>query len=740
MLRRALGLLLAVTALAAAASSEPSLLDDGDPAFIRPPLVRFAAEVARLGIAAPVFAGTPTNAPTRSSAEAELDDLRLALEERGVAPERAEEVMAAHRTARRTLEEFTSARETWRPGDDPAGEEPALVLEPSPPELPAEFRRYFAGMVAWRRGESRAARAAWEGVLHLPAPERRQKSVWAAYMLGRAWEEEDPARARREYAGVRRLAAEGFRDSDALAVASLGREARLHLAAEEWGPAFRLYLQQHAAGDYGALASLKITAARLFAASAETWGPVVEDRLLSRLATAWLAAQDDAVEAPDAAHAERVRQWAEVLGPPETADPAVAELVALALFQIGEVNLAEPWLVRAGATPVTSWLRAKAELARGHHGRAAAWWSDALRRVPDPAAPEGLIASLYVGSSWPETPTRAVCRLRGERGALRLARGDFTGALDDFLRSGHWTDAAYVAERVLTVEELKDVTDGAWREPAPLKDRPAPAEPDEQREIRGRLRDLLARRLVRMERGDEAAAYFNAELRPVHQLLQRYLLAGQDESLPPETRARAWYGGAHLVRTRGIELLATELAPDWAQLDGWGERDLTADFRATNAHFRLVRPCDAELTRARSHAPEPDRRFHYRYRAAGLAWAAAELLPDGEAAAGLLDAGGRWLMHRDPDAADFFYKRLVRRGRATALGEAADLQRWFPPLDAAGRPFITRHPPPGPATEAAPVSPQAVADESEFLDGTGSVPAATEAASGDGLTGGALPE
>ncbi|MFN0069348.1 MAG: hypothetical protein ACKVYV_17130, partial [Limisphaerales bacterium] len=401
---------------------------------------------------------------------------------------------------------------------------------------------------------------------------------------------------------------------------------------------------------------------------------------------------------------------------------------------------AEPWLGRAGATPVTSWLRAKAELARGHHGRAAAWWSDALRRVPEPAAPEGLVASLYVGSSWPETPARAVRRLRGERGALRLARGDFTGALDDFLRSGHWTDAAYVAERVLTVEELKDVTDGVWREPAPLDDRPAPAEPDELREVRAKLRNLLARRLVRMERGDEAAAYFSAALRSVHQRLQRYLLAGQNESLPPEMRARAWYGGAHLVRTRGLELLATELDPDWALLDGRGVGDLTADFRATNAHFRLVRPGDAELARARSHAPEPDRRFHYRYRAAGLAWAAAELLPDGDAAAGLLDAGGRWLMHRDPDAADSFYKRLVGRGRATALGEAADRQRWFPPLDAAGRPFITRHPPPGPAAEAAPAPPQAGADESELLGDTGSLPSATEAACSDGLTGGALPE
>ena len=41
-----------------------------------------------------------------------------------------------------------------------------------------------------------------------------------------------------------------------------------------------------------------------------------------------------------------------------------------------------------------------------------------------------------------------------------------------------------------------------------------------------------------------------------------------------------------------------------------------------------------------------------------------------------------WLQHRDPAAADRFYKALVRRCGRTALGRQADELRWFPKLEA----------------------------------------------------------
>ena len=53
-------------------------------------------------------------------------------------------------------------------------------------------------------------------------------------------------------------------------------------------------------------------------------------------------------------------------------------------------------------------------------------------------------------------------QLLGELGVLSLSRGDFSQALDALLRANFWEDAAYVAERVLTVDELKAYVDREW--------------------------------------------------------------------------------------------------------------------------------------------------------------------------------------------------------------------------------------------------------------------------------------
>jgi hypothetical protein len=50
----------------------------------------------------------------------------------------------------------------------------------------------------------------------------------------------------------------------------------------------------------------------------------------------------------------------------------------------------------------------------------------------------------------------------------------------------------------------------------------------------------------------------------------------------------------------------------------------------------------------------------------------------------VLCLAGTWLKLRDPQAADRFYKALVRRCRKTEMGALADKLRWFPKVDADG--------------------------------------------------------
>ena len=89
-----------------------------------------------------------------------------------------------------------------------------------------------------------------------------------------------------------------------------------------------------------------------------------------------------------------------------------------------------------------------------------------------------------------------------------------------------------------------------------------------------------------------------------------------------------------------------------------------------------------EVNRAQNPPAKPNKRFHYRYTAADLAWEAAALMPDNtdETARFLCEAGG-WLKDRDPQAANRFYIALVKRCRNTELGRLADEKRWFPVIE-----------------------------------------------------------
>ena len=125
-----------------------------------------------------------------------------------------------------------------------------------------------------------------------------------------------------------------------------------------------------------------------------------------------------------------------------------------------------------------------------------------------------------------------------------------------------------------------------------------------------------------------------------------------------------------------MELIGTEVGPDWAIYEGTYE--VGVGFQ-TRTNTTVLPPSQDELERIRSHSANPEKRFHYRYQAAELAWKAAGLMPNNnETTANVLYTAGSWLKYADPQAADLFYKALVNRCRKTPLGDLADRKRWFP--------------------------------------------------------------
>ncbi|MDR3458316.1 MAG: hypothetical protein P4N60_12775 [Verrucomicrobiae bacterium] len=308
---------------------------------------------------------------------------------------------------------------------------------------------------------------------------------------------------------------------------------------------------------------------------------------------------------------------------------------------------------------------------------------DFPQELPGTNAPGNLAQSLYVDINpvWHE-PIGIGRQSLGELGVLHLVRREYAEALDALLRSGYWTDAAYVAELVMTTAELKAYVDRNW--PAIAGRDKEVLSPltgyDKPMSCREEIRYLLARRMARGVADREAMAYFPTNYAGDYAEFLARLKNGRDTNQPDEARAEALFAAAVLIRTNGLELFGTELEPDWGVLGGEYEFDPTWQGRKTNLWRATINVADRdEIERASSRYTEPDRRFHYRWQAAALAWEAAQLMPDNsEDTARMLCTGGTWLKDRDPQGADKFYKALVRRCRKTNLGEEADKIRWFP--------------------------------------------------------------
>ena len=543
----------------------------------------------------------------------------------------------------------------------------------------AEFDLYGEGRSAYARHDLQGARAAWERLLSLPEGERKWRSVWAAYMLGRSWHSEDPARAAQCYARTRELAAQGFADSLGLATASIGWDGRLAYERRDLVRAIALYLEQAAAQDPTAVLSLWRCGNRLHQLDDAGLDTVARDPMARRVVTAWIVSANPlegrVFRTATVRPATIGARWLAAIERAGAVDVAFADLVAWGAYQAGDFERAAKWAERADAnSPRANWVRSKLALRRGEVGEAAARLAKSVRAMP---TAEGLRAD---SRDWGPEVRADRQQAAGEAGVLLLTTRQYEEAIDFFLEADEMREAAYIAERLLTTAEL-----------VALVDRRAPGRDaaDEFRRDRERaLAHLLARRLVREGAPERALEYLPQPLKPV---LARYiacLSTGRDTQRAKAQRVRALVEAARIARHRGLELMGTELGPDSASTNGGvGEPDMLAE-RTALEDARLVGVQPEERKRAEATALRPWRRFHYRYVGCDLAWEAAALMPDGspETAAVLCEAGS-WIKNLDPKHADRFYKALVTRCGATPLGRAADVARWFPVLAAGDRAF-----------------------------------------------------
>ncbi|MBB5940574.1 hypothetical protein [Xanthomonas sp. 3307] len=534
-------------------------------------------------------------------------------------------------------------------------------------DLPPELRLYTAGAVAFAQGDAPSAAAYFRQVLALPEAQRRTRSTWAAYSLGRslalaadgalagdatAQRQAYRQQAREAFQQTRALRLAGFDDPLELGIASLGEEARVLRATGDWSGAIGLYAVQAAQGSATGMSSLKQVAADLAYRSDADLAPLLRQQAVRRLLIARLLSDSHAFDADSgsvlsSARFLRLLQDAGV-DPVEDAD----RLAALA-YREGDYPGTAHLLAHAGDSGLAWWLRAKMALRDGDAARAAQAYAQAARRFP-PNEDWGTRRA----ADWSNETVKPQCRIEGEAAILALQRGSYVEAFAQLYRSGdiYWEDAAAVAERVLTVQELQDYVD-----------RHVPAAPPTaadatqaywERTPALKLRELLARRLMRAGRYDDALPYFaQAKLR---EAARRYREARQQaaSAWTGIGRAEGNYQAALIARRQGMELLGYELGPD--------NRVYAGSYAETTPHAQL-RPgglvAAAEAQRWNATAAQPYRRYHYRWIAAGLADRAADELPArSQAYAAVLCQATDWLITLDPAQARRSYQRYVAHG------------------------------------------------------------------------------
>ncbi|MEM6553768.1 MAG: hypothetical protein AAF750_16740, partial [Planctomycetota bacterium] len=411
-----------------------SVLGESGEAIWRMPGGDLRGELDRLELPKPV--GVVGNAV--STGDAGAGDLEAVLRARGLGEADRARVLKRYRAFRESMRRAKRWRADAWAGGVVEPERRGLMGLAVPEGLPLEFELYLRGALHWKKGEVGLARVAWRELLALPVEARRQRSVWAAYMLGvthmRGLGErerargvgpfgvreparltpEDEAAARLWFAETRRYSAAGLSDSLGLSAASLGQEARLALSAGDPVEAIRLYSQQYAAGDASAAVSLRVAVEAMMpsgfilmhgpdegrARSNAVMRRAAEDAWVRQVVTVVLVTPTERGgglgrmdSSAGLSWVGTVSHWSEGVNREDASmfEPAELSRLAWLAYRSGMKGTASRWLTWArlaeesGEVPpsvVVPWLEAKLTLGRGDLERVAGLVEQVMEALP----------------------------------------------------------------------------------------------------------------------------------------------------------------------------------------------------------------------------------------------------------------------------------------------------------------------------------------------------------------------
>lgn len=529
--------------------------------------------------------------------------------------------------------------------------------------LPAELRFYTAGAVAFAQKDYQQAAVLFRQLLALPLDQQQQRRSWALYSLSRTLLKQYEQNHSTEITGLYNLlqqeVAQGLADPLQLAVASLGEQAKLAKQQGDWATAIGLYAAQSRWSESGR-ASLLWLSKELAALPDQELMPLVQTPAVAALLSRYLMTQFSALSYLQPEQLERLLAVLNQL--PDIQLKNATQLATVA-YQQGQFALVEQLLPHLDQTALAFTLQAKMALKAGDMAKAAEFYAKASKSfapLVKQADTTPVQQDDYSKPSITELQQQHYCRVQAEQGILELSRGDYLQAISLLTAAGmeYWQDTAYIAERVLTLDELTNF----------VALHPVTALPEKAQwhyfgdtPVEVLLHHLTARRLMRAGEYQQAQAYFvDPELKQLAKRYQHYAEKAAS-SWTDNAKAEALFEQAKLAREHGLELLGFELAPDYQVFYGQFE-PYEFDTKAPTLPL-------AELQRVGSSASPYNNRFHYRQLAAELSAQAATLVPqNSQAFAATLCHSTKWLLVRQPELAKGYYQQYLQQGPYVSWG------------------------------------------------------------------------
>lgn len=606
--------------------------------------------------------------------------------------------------------------------------EPSIVKlinnEQWPAGLPKEITMYLDAASAFRAQDHPKASNILKKLLALPKPQRQHRSIWAHFLLARIelekGDDDQLTRSLPHFNQIIELHSQGFHDSLAMrwdALEALADLEKLQPTPDQ-NTIIKYYFALARAGHMHSLMQLQSLAEGC------DFTIAAKDPVVRQIVTAVLLSQTSRLQYWQPPQADETRleiKWLNVLESIEVSSYEANRLAWLA-YKRGEYEISQRWLNLASETDtIGSWVAAKLALRSGldsapaialnHLDKARATFSSDRDIGPKYDYDE----KHYRNYTHKEVKELVDLQYWGDLGTIRLANNQFVEAMDAFMIGGEWKDAAFIAEQLISIEELLSYVRKTYpeKEPELVDKRISMWSFYSRLNIGDRLRYLTARRLAREKYFKDAAAFMPEKVQPQFTEYVSHYRKFRDQNSSGEERAENGWRAAQIHKKYGMELFGTEVGPDWFCYQGsydlgsyaaarYGlesqvrviqqpaeyrnpasEKVKTSGFVyrwfSNNKQPFALPPNHSEMWRFNKYGKLINaQRFHYRFVAADLAWEASQFLPDNdEQTAGILNTAGIWIAHRNPTAADTFYKSLVNRNRYTELGQLADEKRWF---------------------------------------------------------------